>query len=316
MTVYAPDAGWAGPGLLHEGCIFDSDDDLLERCVPFIREGLSLSQPVVVFATAASRRLLVGALGPDADRLAAVIASDDAWRGGHRILLFWDQLLAGLTAGGQPCRVVAEPAWLAEAEGQEWHRFESAVNDFYVDLPCYSLCLHDRRRMADDVLVQVTRTHPVICDGGRPYRSPDYVVPAEYVPAHEPPWSTIPAGVMAVAVPGASEGRAAVTATMLQLGLEARLDDVLVAVTEIVVNSLEAGGRPAVAAWGTPEGAVVEITDEAGGGIDPLAGYRPPGFVEESGRGLWLARALADDTAVRSGPWGSAVRMWFGPTPA
>lgn len=316
MITETPGPGWSGSGLLHEGCIFGGDEELLERCVPFVEEGIALSQPVVLFTTEATRRVLLGELGPYWDRLAGVIASDDAWRGGHRTLLFWDQLFAELTAGGRACRVVAEPAWLAGAEGREWHRFESAVNDFYVDLPCWSLCIHDRRRLPAEVLAEVPRTHPVICDGGRPRPSASYLAPADYVPAHEPPWTPVPPEVVAAAVTCASEGRAAVSPTVLGLGLDERLDDVLVAVTEIVVNSLEAGGRPAVAAWGTPEGAVVEVTDEAGGGIDPLAGYRPPGFVEESGRGLWLARALADDTAVRSGPGGSAVRMWFGPAPA
>lgn len=310
-----PGDDWTGQGLLHEGCIYGSDEELAERCVPFVQDGLGRSEAVVFFATEPARQVVLDALGPDRERLALVLGSDDAWRTGHRMLLFWDQMFTRLSGEGRPWRVLAEPAWLAGTDGRPWHRFESVVNEVYSSLPCYSLCLHDRRRLPDDALAEVARTHPVLCAGGHRHHSPAYTDPAEYVPTQEPAWTPVPAGAVRVAVADASEGRAAVTSTVLDQGLDDRLDDVAVAVTEIVVNAVEAGGRPVVSAWGTPDGVVIEVADGAGGGIDPLAGYRPPGQVEETGRGLWLARALADDAAVRSGPDGSAVRMWFGPGP-
>jgi anti-sigma regulatory factor (Ser/Thr protein kinase) len=44
---------------------------------------------------------------------------------------------------------------------------------------------------------------------------------------------------------------------------------------------------------------------------DVAAGYTPPSREPTGGRGLWLARSLADEASVRSHGPGTAVRLYF-----
>jgi anti-sigma regulatory factor (Ser/Thr protein kinase) len=66
------------------------------------------------------------------------------------------------------------------------------------------------------------------------------------------------------------------------------------------------------------------VADSGPGLHDVTAGYVPPPDDLESGRGLWLARSLADDATVRPHGPGTAIRLYFhrhdvagaGPAPA
>lgn len=309
----APSAVWDRRSFWHEGCLFSDHAELVETSVPVITEGLARSEAVVIVATEDTRRALLAALGADSGRLAAVVTAEDFWSGPHRTVLRWARLLAEVSAGGQPVRVIAEPWWLSDPAVGIWHRFESAVNRAFSGMACYVMCVHDRRRVGAAAQAEIARTHPVMREGGVAVRSARFVPPHSYVPAQEPLWSDPPPAATSVAVSSAAEGRAALGACLPSAAFGERWSDMLLAVTEVVANSVEAGGRPVITAWMDGRRAVVEVGDDGAGGIDPLAGYLPPNRSDESGRGLWLARAVADDATIRSGPAGSSVRMWFAP---
>ncbi len=81
-----------------------------------------------------------------------------------------------------------------------------------------------------------------------------------------------------------------------------RADDLTVAVNELAANSVDhGGGRGTVHAWVEPDAVVVEVVD-AGDlarrepGRSPQAA--PPRADAERGRGLWIARQLADDLEI------------------
>lgn len=159
---------WDGTGLAHEGFAFGTDQELVERVVPFAVEGLSRGEPVLVVAGERVRTLLAQELGRDVGRLAAFTAADTWWQGGHRTLHAYDRDLRALHAVAPHWRLAAEPTWLARDDGQEWSRFEAVANRCYASLPYYSLCLHDRRRLPASVLDAVARTHPLTWGGSAP----------------------------------------------------------------------------------------------------------------------------------------------------
>lgn len=89
-----------------------------------------------------------------------------------------------------------------------------------------------------------------------------------------------------------------------------RQHDLVVAANEVITNALKFAGRAArVRAWLEGDRVVCEVTDEGGGILDPSAGRRLPDADRITGRGLWLARELSDDFDVRTGRWGTSVRM-------
>lgn len=81
-----------------------------------------------------------------------------------------------------------------------------------------------------------------------------------------------------------------------------RTDDLTVAVNELAANSVDhGGGRGTVHAWVEPDAVVVEVADTGdlarrGQGRSPDAA--PPRADAERGRGLWIARQLADDLEI------------------
>ncbi|MEV7013631.1 ATP-binding protein [Streptosporangium sp. NPDC051022] len=98
----------------------------------------------------------------------------------------------------------------------------------------------------------------------------------------------------------------------------ARLDDLLIAVNEAVINVLEHGdGQGTVSFWHDDDGVTVEISDTAGR-LAPLdvPPQRPADAVR--GFGLWLMSRLCDEFSIHQGSGGSLVRlrMRLDPAPA
>lgn len=91
------------------------------------------------------------------------------------------------------------------------------------------------------------------------------------------------------------------------LGEEARLprrriDELTVAVNELAANSVDhGGGRGTLRGWLEADALVVEVSD-AGSLAESAAGQEMgmarPHADSERGRGLWIARQLADDLEV------------------
>jgi anti-sigma regulatory factor (Ser/Thr protein kinase) len=309
VTAVRPTGSWGGDTFAHEAFLFATDEDVVARVLPFVREGLAREEPVLVVAGERVRRVVADELGDDLPRLAAFAPAEDWWRGGHGTLLAYDGDLRALRRASRCWRLAAEPVWLAAQDGRVWSRFEAVANRCYADMPYYSLCLHDTTRLAPEVLDAVGRTHPLVWDGSSPVASPTYQEPEAFVSAAEPPWEPRPVGVQSATVTTGRDARDWLTS---QIGDEwrDRLDDVLLAVHELVANALREAGAAYVAAWSTGEELVCEVSDPGAGMHDVTAGYVPPG-PECPGRGLWLARSLADDAAVAPAGPGTRIRLYF-----
>lgn len=297
--------------MAHSALFFDDDDDLVGQCVPFITEAFSAAQTVLLLVLPHVRSTIDAALGDDAGRLKLVADAQSFWQGGHQTLMVWDAMFRQLHAEGRPWRVVTQPFWIGQGDGQGWHRIESATNRIYETLPYFSLCLHDTRQVPAAALEEVRRTHPFLNEGAGQVPSPNFVPPERFIHSRQPPWSDPPSGAASLAPAQPRDARLFATAAAARARLAARCDDVVLAVNEVVTNSFEAGGCPVMTAWTDHEHLVVEVADDAGGLTDPLTGYRPPNLNEESGRGLWLTWAVADDAALRAQDRGTAIRMYF-----
>ncbi|MGY1696690.1 MULTISPECIES: anti-sigma factor RsbA family regulatory protein [unclassified Geodermatophilus] len=306
-----PTGGWDGTHLAHEGFVFSDDASLVERVVPFVLEGFRREEPVLVVAGTRVRSLLAAHLGADLGRLAAFDAAETFWRGGHGTLHAYARDLRALRARAPSWRLAAEPVWLAREEGREWSRFEAVANDCLHDVPYYSLCLHDARQVPADVLADVARSHPLTWDGTAPAPQPAYQDPAAVVRALQPPWTERPGGAAVTPVTAAVAARRRLAAAV-PAGHSARREDVVAAGHELVVNALRVAPAAGVATWTEGDVLVVEVSDDGPGLTDETQGYVPPD-PEEGPRGMWLAWSLADDAAVRTGPAGTAVRLFFGP---
>jgi anti-sigma regulatory factor (Ser/Thr protein kinase) len=302
---------WLGDAFAHEAFVFHDDEAMIDRCVPFVVEGFARDEPVIVVATEAVRHALGNALGGDLARLAVLGEAETWWRGDAATTLqAYDRDLRRLLAAGRPWRLIGEPAWLAGEGGRVWSRYEAVANDCYSTFPYYSLCLHDQRRLAPDIIDEVLRTHPLTWDGSAAVPSAAYEQTGAYLRSVEPAWYTRPGTAATMLATSARQVRAAVREAAPH-GWAARHDDMIIALHELVANAVRAAGAAEVSTWSDGRGLVWEVADSGPGLHDITAGYSPPGDDPEGGRGLWLARSLSDDASVRGWGPGTAIRLFF-----
>jgi anti-sigma regulatory factor (Ser/Thr protein kinase) len=83
----------------------------------------------------------------------------------------------------------------------------------------------------------------------------------------------------------------------------------VIAVHEAAANTVvHAGGAGILRIWRDGLSLVCEIGDD-GRIRDPLAGRHPDSPHDDSGHGLRIAHELCDLVQLRSGPWGTTVRL-------
>jgi anti-sigma regulatory factor (Ser/Thr protein kinase) len=96
-------------------------------------------------------------------------------------------------------------------------------------------------------------------------------------------------------------------------GLNGRADDFVLAVNEILSNSLyHARDNGLLRVWEEPDGLVCEVSD-SGHIVQPLIGREEPPPGQVGGHGIWLVNLVCDLVQVRSSPEGSTIRMKMSP---
>lgn len=310
MTSLRPTGEWDGTAFAHEAFVFGTDEELVDRVLPFAIEGLSRGEPVLVVAGERVRTLLSEALGADVARLTALTAAEEWWRGGHGTLLAYDRSIRALRESVPSWRLAAEPVWLAGEDGREWSRFEAVANRCYAGMPYYSLCLHDRQRLPMPVLDAVERTHPLAWGGTAPIPAAAYEDPRWFLRSVQPRWHVRPERAAVALVVTPTEARQVVSGWVPDRW-RSRAGEIVLATHELVTNSLRVSPAAGLACWTDGNSFVVEVSDHGPGLSDETLGYVPPGDELEAGRGMWLAWSLADDAAVASDEAGTGIRLYF-----
>lgn len=320
VTARVPSPGAAGgeptvrphTSYRHEALLYRGQDELLERTLEFVEEGIALDQPVMVAVVPERLAPLRDAVGEDAP----VRWVDMAELGGNpgRILPAWRDFVD--EHDGRPVRGVGEPVWAGRgpAELAECQLHEALLNVAVApDVPLWLRCPYDVDALDDDVLLEASRSHPALVEdgdyrGSLSYGGVDHVREAftSDLPAPDGEVEELPFDRDGLA--GVRRRIAAAAATggiPAEHGAELGL-----AVTEAATNSVRhGGGRGALRVWQSDGALVCEVRD-AGHIDDPLAGRRTPPLDAEGGRGLWLVHQLGELVQVRSSAErGTAVRV-------
>jgi anti-sigma regulatory factor (Ser/Thr protein kinase) len=310
-------AAGKGSGASHEALIYDSEDQLLERLVPFVDDGLRAGEPVFVVARAETLELLRRVSTRFTDLVAGVSPSEAWWRGGPVTLQAYDEGIRALLAtGARRVRVVGEPVWLAAGyRGRQWRRYEAVANSHFADVSVDILCLHDARLLSADILGDVVRTHPLVtaADHCRPLGS--FVDPASFVMAAEDEVMPAPPSDGVEEHHVTTDHESALPrfrARLVGAAMGDRLDELALAFPELLRNAAIHGKPPVTVRYWTAadrRGLYCEVSDSGGGIDDPLEGYAPWNPDRVGGRGLWLARQFADDLSLRNTGSGTTATL-------
>jgi anti-sigma regulatory factor (Ser/Thr protein kinase) len=303
----------------HEALFYAGDGEFVDRCRAFVEEGLDRSEPVLVMVGSRKLELLRQALAERAEDV-QVADMEVVGRNPARIIPEWGRFVADHAAGAGSggMRGIGEPIWADRKPDElaECQLHESLINLAFAAAVSFRLiCPYDTSALPDDVIAAARRSHPMVAGEGDPQPCGDYCgidkVAARFSERlPEPPPD---AEEVRVTLDGLHEARGLVRRRALDAGLGARADDLVLAVNEVLSNSLHhAHDDGGLRIWGEPDRLVCEVRD-AGHIVQPLVGREEPGVGQVGGHGIWLVNLVCDLVQVRSCPDGTTVRMKMSP---
>lgn len=302
----------------HTAALAGSDAELLAAAVPFVEQGLSAGDLVLLSCRPETAELVRRAVGRRADVLdvdqrvrMAGVRSPDA------VAATLQHLRRAAARGSGALRIVGEVDFGSTPHSRrEGERYESAVNALLDGAAVASLCLYDRRVLPEEVLASRRCTHPTLLEGGHRTASADYRDPGEYLRLLARRYDPDDVGEPVLAVDGvpalAPLRRRLAGALAGCVPDRHRAEDLHLALSEIAANAFRHGTRPvSVRLWAGGGRVVCTITDRGRSFDDPLAGFRPAhgDDLGRGGMGLWLARKLWDSVDLVAGPDGLTVRL-------
>jgi anti-sigma regulatory factor (Ser/Thr protein kinase) len=301
----------------HEALFYKGEEGFLDGTVPFVLEALGADEPVLVAVSEQRTEQLRRALGSDGTRVQFLdmrqLAGNPA-----RVIPAWRTFLAEHGEEGERVRGIGEPAWpgRSDAELEECERHEALLNVAFAYGPQWNLlCPYDLDALDPAVIRAARLTHPSLIHEGVSRRSD------AFLPLHRSanPFSgSLPDAPdqrdeLAFTARGLGAVRSLVSMRAAQAALrdEAR-EDLVLAINELVTNSVQhGGGGGTLRLWQEPGALVCDVRDR-GFIDDPLVGRVAPPLEQHGGRGLWLVNHLCDLVQIRSTPSGTLVRVWMG----
>jgi CheY-like chemotaxis protein len=173
-----------GRGCRHEALVYSSTDELAAGALPFMQQGLTYGDHLLVVMREPGRILLQEALGEESDQIE--FADANAWyRSPERAFESYTSYVDDHLERGAPrVRVVAEVLWPESSKTADvagWKRYEAGISSAMASVPVSFICAYDTEELPAGIVTDAQRTHPVLrtAQGARP--SAHYVQPAAFV---------------------------------------------------------------------------------------------------------------------------------------
>jgi anti-sigma regulatory factor (Ser/Thr protein kinase) len=301
----------------HEALLYAGEREFVARCRAFVEDGLDEGEPVLVMVGSRKLELLREALG---ERAEGVYFADMeiVGRNPARIIPAWGRFVAENGSDGGRMRGIGEPVWADRKpdEMEECQLHESLINLAFAAADSFRLiCPYDTDALPGDVLTEARRSHPMVSHEGEPAESGHYCGMEKVAARFSEPLAPPPedAEEMVVHVDGLREARGLVRRRAHAADLGARSEDFILAVNEVLSNSLHhAADDGVLRVWDEPDGLVCDVRDR-GHIVQPLIGREEPTVGQIGGHGMWLVNLVCDLVQVRSSPSGSTIRMKMSP---
>ncbi|NUR08132.1 MAG: sensor histidine kinase [Nocardioidaceae bacterium] len=296
----------------HSALLYHSDEEWLASVGPFVSEGLTRGDHVLLMISPEQHDLLSRELGADMAGL-EIGDPDVAYRPQARVLR---EVVGFLGRVQARTRLVAEQQLLAartDLEVSDYLRIEAASNVLFERSTIDVLCPYDAVHLPGEVLDSCRRTHGHLLESGRSCASPAYVDPARFIAQHsfipDPPASAVTFNCDSPQDLGTARGLVESHAAAHGLDVAATTG-LLLGVTEILTNALEHGSAPRrLYVYREGPALACHVHDSGLGPADPLATYVPPDGDPRESRGIWLARQLCDAVEITTNLTGTHVRL-------
>ncbi len=313
-----PSASERGDGSFRHGAIcYRTPVELLDTLAPLLAAAVARDEPVSAVLDAASWAGLQQRLGATTESIARSDHADvHGWSGQTWVDRLAEQLRERATGGRRLTVVGQHSAAFDGPTGAYWSEVDAALNVALDGLPITMLCLYPINDVRPAIATAVYWNHPELLSGPDVTPNPDFKPPAEVLalapaspaPQLGPALDEVPFG------PRTLRGiRETVVRHARGAGLDSeRVNSLVLAISELVSNSIEHGaGHGSLRWWTHPRRVIAEVHDPGSLG-EVLPGLRRPALTGERGRGVYLARRLCDVVHLWSGPDGTRVRVETG----
>jgi anti-sigma regulatory factor (Ser/Thr protein kinase) len=299
----------------HEAFGYRGTADFVAGVGSFVRDGLERDETVVVALPRDNMRALHDELNGAAG---AVQFLDMETIGANpaRIIGRWQQVVDEADPARRGLRGVGEPTWPSRRpqEMQECQLHELLIDAAFENGPGWRLlCPFDAANLPGAVVDVLAQAHPLSWADATPvaqvsaaYRSSaaaeffsSATLPDPVGPVARYEYGT-PTDVCAV--------RKAVRAFAQGHVEGERLEDLVIAASELTTNGVSYGMGGVVELWQEPASIIMQFTD-SGYIENPLVGRLPSDATSPGGRGVYLAYQLCDLVQLRSSASGTVARI-------
>jgi anti-sigma regulatory factor (Ser/Thr protein kinase) len=300
---------------VHEALLYRDSAQFLAGTAPFVLDGLSADDPVLVAVPQRGIDLLKGELGDQADRV-EFLNMTEAGRNPGRIIPGVLTHFANTHPTGRP-RIIGEPIWHGRSavEYPACVQHEALINTAFDGRRVSILCPYDTTALDAAWLDDAARTHPVMVEERRRWPSEGYGDPFGTAEAFNQPLPAPPESALTRSfdLHNLVTMRALVSDFASRAGLtEDQVEDLVLAVNELTTNSiLHATGHGILAIWQEGPSVVCQVTDE-GRLSNPMVGRLQPGPNSKGGYGVVMVNLLCDLVRIHSHEQGTTIRVHIG----
>lgn len=171
-----------GVGCRHEMLVYSTPDELVARAKPFLDHGLDAGDDILVVAHGGGYDLWRDVLADAGSKVQFADGTEWYRTEGHALEAYDRYLRDRLAEGARRVRVVADV--VPPKSSDDWRRYEAKVSVALAAVPVSFICTYDTRALADDLIADAARTHPLVrgSEGARP--SPVYEAPGGIFAGH------------------------------------------------------------------------------------------------------------------------------------
>lgn len=296
----------------HTIVVASSGEDLVEQVLPILQSVVARDEPLSVNLAPSRLEALQEQMGSSSARVSWTDTTSWMPHPVRRLRALEELAVTGRERGAARHWFVGEFPFPDDRPdlALEWERFDALLSDVLADGPVRMICVYDASVVPKDVVERAHSSHPQV--GVRPVADNPALEPVEHLLQCWSP-DSLPVPGHAVRIDG--EVRPATARALLREGPAAALDperheELTIVVSELVTNAWRAGATSVgVACWHEGGELVMQVDDDGPGLNDPFAGYHLPSLDADNGRGLWIARQLADVVQIAPRRPGTSVRV-------
>jgi transcriptional regulator with XRE-family HTH domain len=169
--------------LEHTAVMYGAQADFVASVAPFVSEGITRGEALLVVSRSRQVEGLRNALGNDGRQVEFADSAEWYRSPGQALTRYRAFVDDQFARGASWVRVIGESPWEGRSSGEigEWIRYESLFNLFFASSPVTVVCPYDTRTLPERILAGARHTHPTLGGGAGHGANSEYEEPEAFL---------------------------------------------------------------------------------------------------------------------------------------